>query len=109
VVLGQVELGSDARALTRAELRSGYDPLIADMAVQVLASWGLQQFDAVFIPWSIAAFQTLGGRLVGPLDVVCELLHTDANELRADVCVRDQAGRARFEFKALTLRKLDKG
>jgi hypothetical protein len=86
-----------------------FNPILADMAVQVAAAWAMQRHDAMEIPFEIASLQVAGQ--MNSLDalVICEEVSITDKESTINVAVRNTDGSLILTMDKLVLKTIMSG
>jgi malonyl CoA-acyl carrier protein transacylase/NAD(P)-dependent dehydrogenase (short-subunit alcohol dehydrogenase family) len=101
-----VTLTEDAAASIAIPGEFVFNPVLADMAVQVAVVWHMQQLEVMAIPFGIDNLYVAGKTRARDAVVVCRRLEMNEDKAVVDLCVRELDGRLILAMDGLTLKTI---
>ena len=104
--LGRVSLTDDAMALLQIPGKFVMNPVLADMAVQVVAAMAMQKHRVMAIPFEIGSLHIGGPTPGSEAIVICQTLDLTADETVVNLAVRDLEGQLIFAMDRLVCKAI---
>jgi acyl transferase domain-containing protein/NAD(P)-dependent dehydrogenase (short-subunit alcohol dehydrogenase family) len=103
---GALEMTPDALACCALDGEFVFNPVLADMAVQVACAWGIQKLDVMAIPAEIGRLHSVAAASRRNSIVICKAIEFKPEEMILDVAVRELDGRLILTMDRLILRTI---
>ncbi len=101
--LGLVSLTDEAMAALALPGTFAFQPVLADLAVQVAMSWALEEHEQLALPTSLAAVHVLGPPREREAVVVCKARDLRSSRIAVDLVVREPDRRPILVLEQLVL------
>jgi acyl transferase domain-containing protein/NAD(P)-dependent dehydrogenase (short-subunit alcohol dehydrogenase family) len=102
--LGDIRLSDEAAALLAIPGQFIFNPVLADMAVQVVVAQALQQHQAMTLPYRIGRVHVGGPTPGRQAVVICRANESTAEQSTVDVAVRDPEGQLIFAMDEVVVK-----
>jgi hypothetical protein len=106
--LGAVTLTDDANALLEIPGQFVFNPVLADMAVQVVAVYAMQKHRVLAIPYELGSLHVGGPARGRSAIVVCRPHECTREATTVDLAVREPEGRLIFALDRLVLKTIER-
>ena len=83
-----------------------FNPVLADMAVQVASAWSMQSHAVMAIPFEFGTIQVASRTEARDFVVICRVLESSPESSVVDVAVRDLEGNLIFSFDRMVLKSI---
>ena len=105
--LGLVSLTDEAMAALSVPGAFAFQPVLADLAMQVAMSWALEEHRRLALPASLAGLHVLGPSREREAIIVCKARHLSSSHITVDLVVREPDLRPVLVLEQLELRAVE--
>jgi acyl transferase domain-containing protein/NAD(P)-dependent dehydrogenase (short-subunit alcohol dehydrogenase family)/acyl carrier protein len=103
---GHVYLTDDAMKMAELQGSFCWNPVLADMAIQVAAAWGILDLDVMAIPYEFGQIHILGAATSRDAIVICQAIEQNVDEAKLNITVRDWDGQLIFVMLDVVLKTI---
>ncbi|MDC7125631.1 MAG: SDR family NAD(P)-dependent oxidoreductase, partial [Spirochaetales bacterium] len=82
------------------------NPVMADMAIQAGAAWGMLRYDVMAIPYSIGELKVYKAPETAETIAVCREIDINPDEAKMDIIVREPDGKLVFTMREVVLKTI---
>jgi hypothetical protein len=105
--MGLISLTDEAMAALSLPGTFAFQPVLADLAMQVAMSWALEEHRRLALPTSLAGLHVLGPSREREAIIVCKARHLSASHITVDLVVREPDLRPVLVLEQLELRAVE--
>ncbi|MBK8806376.1 MAG: SDR family NAD(P)-dependent oxidoreductase [Bacteroidales bacterium] len=103
---GHIYLTDDAVKMFALQGKCKMNPIVADMAIQVAAAWGILDLHVMAIPYEFGEIHIYNPTTLRDAVVICEAIKQEKEEALLHITVRDWEGKAIIAMRNVTLKTI---